>query len=243
MSNPFYREGEDLYEKDGRIRFFVGLFQLLFVLGAVVYVGVFIHNFPFKHTYTENPGNPGILISDRYTFGWVITMLSAVTYLAMLYLIHMWIITRKHFGWSTLMFVLYLAFFCLLVLILVFFSITYAGCNAADAPQNMCNDYKWCCVHALDHCPTYINCPGVTESDLVPKREFTTIFWANVAMVGLHAVFLIVVLLYWSSPMRAEKEPVYEHLAAAPMPKKTQISTNISHGLREDSVRQRKINE
>ena len=200
-SGPFIRNGVDLFEKDKGIRWFISIFTFFFVIGIIVYVGVFINNISFLHTYFKNPGMPGVLTSDRYKFNWVITMLTIVVHVVILLSIYCMIIYRHDYGCNILWFGLIILFFGLLLFIIAAYSIQYSNCNHPTDPDNICNDLKWCCVNfnnPANKCPNSIPCiPPITQSDLTPNLDFLNLFWYNVTIAGLYLLFILIIIFYW----------------------------------------------
>jgi len=238
-AGPFFKNGVDLYENDKGIRWFINIFRFLFVVGIFIYISVFIHNLRFKHTYFENPGNPGVLTSDRYSFNWVITMLTVIINVSLITFIFFMVIFRNNFGCGITWFILYILFFALLVFIIIAYGLQYSHCNGPNEVDNMCNDPKWCCVHftnPLNQCPNTIPCaPPITQSDLSPNQDFLALFWTLVVLGALYFIFILIILFYWFSdePVKIVDEQEQEQeqeISSVILP---MTSKKKSHGLRK----------
>ena len=200
-TGPFVKNGVDMYETDSVMQWTTTIFQLLLWIGFFIYVGVAINNFSFKHTYTENPGVPGVLTSTRYSPRWFLVMLSVLAVGLMIFFISFMVIFRFSYGCHMLWFILYFLAFALLVVVVALLGSDYASCNTTK--DNLCNDKRWCCVYFSDpanQCPNPTPCVGVTASDLVPSTEFLWMFWTLVAVGALNFFFLLVLIIYWFSP-------------------------------------------
>lgn len=213
-TGPLFKNGVDLYDEDRTMQWTIVIFIFLFVVGFFIYTSVAVNNLSFEHTYFKNPGMPGVLTSTRYSFPWIVVMISIVAMGVLWLFICFMIVFRDNYGCHMLWFFLYFLAMALLIFALVMLSVQYADCNTQ--PDNLCNDKRWCCVNFLDPangCPNTAPCPGVTASDLVPTTEFLWLYWTLAAVAILHVIFFVVLIVYWFSPpppARVVEEPVLE---------------------------------
>lgn len=208
-TGPFVKNGIDLWEDDKSIQWFTVIMLFLIIVGFFIYVSVAINNFMFKYTYFENPGQPGVLTSARYTFPWIVVMLSVISVGLILLFIFFMIIFRFNYGCHMIWFIMYVLSFALMIFVLVMLGSQYGDCNQPDQPDNICNDKRWCCVYftnPANMCPNVGPCPGVTASDLSPSDEFLWLFWTLIAIGALIFIYFIVLIIYWFSPAPARKK-------------------------------------
>lgn len=200
---PFIKNGNDIFESESGLRWFIIVMAVLMSIGVLIFVIFGIQNYPVKHTYVENPGDPGKLESDRYGFNWILLALSVgAQVLALLFLMSM-VIWRANYGCNLIWILLYVLMFVLLIVIIALMGAQYGDCNEPNSHDNMCNDLQWCCVHFINPanmCPNTLPCPGVSQSTLRPNPAFLWVFWTNVAIACLHLVFSVVIVVYWARP-------------------------------------------
>lgn len=205
---PFYKGGKDIWMTDNGIWWFTVIWIGLFLIGWIVYAG-FINSQPIEHTYTKNPGAPGTLTSQRYTLNWIVISMSTFALGLLLFFMLLMLIVRKNFGCHMIWFLLSIIMLAIVIFAIVTLSIEYGDCNDADQPNNICNDFKWCCVHANDpanECPNFAVCPGVLQDDLAPNTQFLGLYWSLVSVTILYIIWFIVLLVYWFSPAPPDNE-------------------------------------
>ncbi|MDB9801210.1 hypothetical protein OAB94_02410 [Flavobacteriaceae bacterium] len=190
----------------------------------------------FENTYFKNPGDPGTFSTDRYEFNWILMSISVAILVLIPMAIFFMLIFRQNYGCNVVWFTVYILFFLGLIFIIAAFGIQYSSCNAANSPDNMCNDYRWCCVNyinPLNRCPNVTPCSGVTEPDLVPNEEFLGVFWTIVSLAFMHLLFLIVLIIYWVSPSEAPQNDDNEVQTFTPLENPITVSMKKmhSHGL------------
>ena len=212
---PFIKNGHDLFVESSGLWWFTTIFLFLIFIGSLVYVALFINSFSFEHTYFKNPGQPGILSSQRYSFLWVITMLTVVAHFALLYVVFLFVRFRANFGCNVVMFILYILIFAFVAYAVAVFGVEYNDCNKPDQRNNMCNAKEWCCINysnPLNECPNSTPCTdGTTQNTLEPLFEFSGIIWSNVALASLYFIFILVMVIYWfSSPDAFDDVEDYE---------------------------------
>jgi hypothetical protein len=247
-AGPFYKNGVDIYETNTALRVVSTIFLTVFVIGFVVYIGVAINSISFKHTYFDNPGDPGTLTSTRYTYLWFVVMLSVVSMGFLWVALIIMITFRDNYGSHMFWFILYFLLIGLLVFVLLVLVGQFISCNDPTQPNNICNSKLWCCVNYLNpanHCPNIYTgpCPGVTASDLKPKTEFLWIFWIVLITCVLHIVYFIIILTYWFSPgppAVEEKDEVVEDESQIEY-RMPSVQKNTTHSLRERKPVQNKI--
>ena len=203
------------FETDIRLRWFVIIIWVLMFIGTFIFVGIGVHNYPFKHTYVENPGNPGVLVSDRYTFSWVLVVLMVVAHILGFFCVSCIVIFRENYGLSVIWGTIYFFTSLLLIVSIALMGVQYGDCNSPNSKDNMCNDLQWCCVYGNipeNMCPISTPCVGVSEATLAPKESFLWIFWTSVALAFLHLVFILGILSYMS-PTPKDKKRKEETLA------------------------------
>lgn len=205
---PLCKDGVDVWMTDDTIWWFTIVWLALLTIGWIVYAGVFINSQPILHTYFKNPGMPGILNSLRYHFNWIIISLSILCLGLWILFMFLMIIFRENYGCHMTWFLLSVLFLAVMIFVIVGLSIQYGSCNQANEPNNICNDFRWCCVHTVDpanECPNFGVCPGITQDDLAPNDQFLGLFWTLIVLTFLYVVWFIVLIVYWFSPPPPEQ--------------------------------------
>lgn len=230
-TGPFFKNGVDLYIYDRGIRWFVNIFLFLLVVGYVIYLGVFINNYPVRHTYFKNPGMPGTLYSERYNFNWFMISFSIIGQGLLFAFVFYMLSFRENYGCHMLWFILYIIIFLVMIFVLIMLSIQYAECNGDDNPTNICNDLQWCCVHntnPLNECGNDPCDPPKLESDLRPNAAFLGLYWTNAAVTILHFIFLVVLLVYWFTPAAVETVSPKKQEPELPKPENETIMSELT---------------
>lgn len=248
---PFIKNNVDLYEKDKTVSGVITLFLILFVIGTVIYVSVFVNSLAIPHTYFKYPGAPGMLYSERYSFEWFVIMISIILHVLVVFVIAMLVKFRYNYGCNMIWFFVYFILFVCMILVIAFLGVEYNECNGADAAGNLCNSYKWCCVHytnPANGCPNVSPCAdGTTQSNLSPNFEFMGIMWTNVTLASLHLIFIMFVMFYWVSDGSSDDDEVeyeeYKSLKKPPIEKKINYTNSFTSPGKKVGLRKRRINK
>lgn len=185
------------YDKRASLYWAIWVFVLLYVIGTGIYLGFFVHNVSFLHTWFARPSVPGdMLVSFRNGFASVSVRISVFSHVLSVFFIMTMLSFRKIYGCNIIWFVLYVVCFLLSLVTLAALSGQYAHCNGQNQFGNVCNDRKWCCVPEIfsnlaNKCPNTLPCdPPVTQDDLRANSDFLGLYWLNFILLVLQAVFI-----------------------------------------------------
>jgi hypothetical protein len=241
----FYPE----YDKRQTLYWVVWVFILLNVIGVGIYLGFFVHNVAFLHTWFANPSTPGdMLVSFRNGFASVSVRISVFSQVLSLFFIMTMLAFRKIYGCNIIWFALYIVCVCLSLVTLAALSGAYAHCNGQNQFGNVCNDRKWCCVPEIysnlaNKCPNTLPCdPPVTLDDLRANSDFLGLYWMHFILLVFQAFFvgLTVYVIYkqqYHPPAKETEEEMEEEQPPIKYPppvlngKKMVIKK--AHGLRQ----------
>ena len=208
MKGPFVnKNNEDVYESDQLLQWLLWLIVVFYAIMVIFYVGVFINNTQFEHTYTKNPSQPGILTSQRYNIYWTAYMISVIVALVFPIVAMLLVGLRNIYGMNILNTTLLILIFSAHLFSVVVLTSAYIGCNQPFNPNNPCNAKKLCCVEEI-YTDLIHGCPNVTPcstgpmqlSDVLPDPDFVWIYWINIYFFTFHIVFLTLILMYWNRP-------------------------------------------
>lgn len=173
------------------------------VINAIYFVALFLHfsynltASPYKFTVFDPNETFGTLSSDRATAEFIIdalTPLGLITFGAWLYLASNW----RSQGIRILTLTLTIVILAGYLALAIYWSVQFGRCNNEDAPNNICNDVKWCCVYftdAANECenfPTLTPCtPGITAADLEPDTLFFFKYSFSWIATGVNLILLI----------------------------------------------------
>jgi len=240
------------YDKRQTLYWIVWIFVLVYVIGAGVYIGFFVHNTSFIHTWFSNPSNPGdMLVSFRNTFTSVAVRITVFTHILSVFFVMTLIAYRKIYGCNILWFTLYILCFVLTLVGLAALSGSYAHCNDQNQYGNICNDFLYCCPveiysNPANKCPNTLPCdPPTTLDQLKPNSDFLGLYWLNFILMVFQIVFigLTIWVIYWvKDDEEAEPEEAEETSSSSfeksPPPELPAVKVKISskgpsHGLRK----------
>ena len=206
MKGPFVlNDDTDIYDSDTLLQWLIWLIILFYSLVVVFYIGIFINNTTFEHTYTKHPSSPGILSSERYNLYWFVYAITVVVAALFPILAMLMVLFRDTYGCNVVnTIILFLAFAAHLFAFIVLTS-AYIQCNHAFSPDNPCNSHLLCCVPSIYTDPVN-DCPNVTPCDTGPSLlselsadpDFLWLYWTNAFFFIFHVVFLGVIVIYWN---------------------------------------------
>lgn len=203
------------YDRKQTLYWVVWVFVLLYVIGTGIYLGFFVHNVNFLHSWFTNPGAPGdMLVSFRGSFTSVAVRMTVFSHVLSIFFIMTLLSFRKFYGCNILWFVFYIVCFALSLAGLGALSASYANCNRQNQHGNICNDRRYCCPPEIysnlaNKCPNTLPCdPPVTVDDLRPNLDFQGLFWLNFILIVFQAAFigLTIWVIYRKEPKEGEEE-------------------------------------
>ena len=239
----FYPE----YDKKQALYWVVWSFVLLYVIGTGVYLGFFVHNVNFIHTWFSNPGSPGdMLVSFRGTFTSAAVRISVFSHVLSIFFLMALLAYRKSYGCNILWFILYIVCFLLTLVGLGALSGSYAHCNGQNQYGNICNDRLYCCppeIHnnVANRCPNTLPCdPPKTLEDLNPNSDFLGLYWLNFILFVMQMVFIgMTIWVIYYKPKKQEEEEEeeeeeekMEYPPSVPTTQKRITRSMASHGLK-----------
>ena len=201
MKLPFY----PWYDKLTWVYWVVWGWFALFLIGNILYVGLFVQNNSSTYTWFRNPGAPGTMLSSkRGTFEDISIRLSIIGNLVTLAVVCSWIMYRQNFGCNILWILLFGVMIFMTLLGNMGMGRFYNECNGQLQYGNICNDQNWCCVNEifgnpLNGCPNTVPC-AIPKSlnDLHPNQDFMGLFWLNFIMLVFQCAFLVFTIIFWT---------------------------------------------
>lgn len=185
--------------------------QVILVI-AVLFLFYNQLNINYKFTFYEPANNPGQLTTRRIPDPtWWIQIVLTVTRVLLILGTQSRLSDPKDKWYPTFQVIAATFFIIAEIVAMIFYFITISGCNNSptDSPSginNICNDYRWCCVYGtidpaptpitpiLEGCPLLlVDCvPAVPAGDLKWNFEFVIIFSFSFIMIVLgiwHIIF------------------------------------------------------
>ena len=191
-----------MYKGNSALYWFLWVWVALYVLVTViVYFGVFVNNASPVYTYMGTPSAPGTLTSQRYSFEWSMVIVSVFAHPVFAFCVIGLVMARREQA-ASIALVTFMGISMMLTLLVVAgLGASYSTCNQNDQATNICNDPNYCCAYRdLPYCAVQLCTTPILPSSLVPNSTFLGIFWTNLSfLVGVQLVFMIVVVVYWSS--------------------------------------------
>jgi len=219
MSQPYQLAAKD----DLRGYMLVGqLFALLCLFICVAAFGVLYVNTKWTYSYTRfgsGPPSPGKFFNRRFGFAWIILAipsLNAITPFILLMVMtnplrRIW--ARLYYYWTLGMIIITAITAVIMFFLWCGFFFLIGARNSANAPGNIANDDRYCCVHHPTNvleCPNSPNdcpldpsmgpVPVVTQTDL----HTNPLFWWHWGLMGW---FIVSGLLHYGM-MGSFKETV-----------------------------------
>jgi hypothetical protein len=201
MKLPLYPS----YDKSSAVFWCIWVWFGLYLVGTILYVGLFAQNLSSVYTWFKNPGAPGTsLSSKRGTFGDVSIRLSIAANIIILGIICSWIMFRKNFGCNVIWAIFYFIMLLMTLLGIMGMGQMYSECNAQLQYGNLCNDLNWCCVNEifanpLNGCPNVLPCAiPKTLNTLNPNQDFLGLFWLNFVLFLFQCGMLVFLMYSWS---------------------------------------------
>lgn len=214
------------YNQSSFVFWFIWIWFTLFLIGTVIYLGLFVMNLSSVYTWFKNPGSPGTqLTSKRGTFEDVAVRLSIIGNIFTLVIICSWIMFRTNFGCNILWVIFYAIAVLMTLLGILGLGRMYSECNGQFQYGNLCNDQRWCCAteiysKPLNGCPNTLPCAvPVPVEDLKPNQDFLGLFWLNVCLFAFQCAMIILFSVYWtlSKPEKEEEdESDFAEIPSAP---------------------------
>lgn len=228
---PEYDERKTLY-------WGIWIFILLYVIGTGIYLGFFVHNISFLHTWFANPSTPGdMLVSFRGGFTSASVRISVFSHVLSIFFIMTMLSFRKIYGCNVIWFIVYIICFLLSLVTLAGLSGAYATCNHQNQFGNVCNDQLYCCPPEIfgnpaNRCPNTLPCdPPVQVSELKPNADFLGLYWLHFILLVMQGFFIGLVIWVRKEPAEPA-EPEQQEKLEYPPPVKTGKKIKASHGLR-----------
>ena len=205
--SPFQgQQGQDLYENNAVLYYFLQVVMWIYILGAIAYL-VLIANVDIRHTYQLPNTMPGQLYSDRYSsMTWIFLMLSVIGNLSVAFLIPMLVLWRKDRGCSILWMVFFVIFTLFSVFTVTVLGAQYGSCNKQNQNGNICNDYYWCCAVEIYSNPSNL-CPNTgpcllpnqpsSVAELSSNVDFKWLFAVSIIFMLFDLIFFILITTLW----------------------------------------------
>ncbi len=192
----------------------------------IMYIVTNLYNMQPKFTFMEPANAPGQLIQKRWTdpFWWT-QIIAVVTRITLILATAARLAAPRNKWYPTFQIIAGALFIIVEIILLIFYFIIISGCNndPFDSPSgidNVCNDYRWCCVHGtIDPAPTpatiiqegcpllLVECsPAVIADDLKWNFEFTIGFSFGFVLFFLGILHIILGILMGDGRMAEEDD-------------------------------------
>lgn len=216
MKGPFVsKSGEDIYEQDNLLQWVLWLLIFFYIIATLFYIGIFINNTQFEHTYVKHPSTPGTLTSDRYNLYWAAYFITVVVAVFFPIVVMLMILFRETYGCNLFNTVVFILAFSAHLFAMVVLTTAYIQSNTLEAdPNNPANSKLRCCLpeifsNPINDCPNVTPCTGLggsapaSLSELSTNSDFLWVYWLNVYFFVFHVVFGGIVASYWQ-PQKEE---------------------------------------
>lgn len=208
----FIKNGRDIFSESTGVKWW---FPLLVFLYTALLFGqwVTMQNVTVAHTRFVNPGAPGELYSLRYSSFQAITLQVLGTRIFLILAVLALMALRRSYTWNLIMIV----FIGILVAMqtFVFVALTYEYItHSRDGQRFALSTDRWfCCAperhaNALNGCINVLPCEapvpaGFTAADLRANEPFVALYWVNLVLFLLDAVWIVWLMWMWNAPVSA----------------------------------------
>ena len=237
MKKPF----DPHYETVTSLYWFLWVFIVLYVIGLIIWLSVFVNNLSPTFTYFRYAGAPGTTLTNyRNTFVSVMVSIAVLSHGLSVACAMLMLVFRTDYGCNILWATIYVFCGLLILLSIAVLGNEYSFCNQVYG--NLCNDPRICQVPQIYMdttfgCSNTLTTTPIALSDLQANSDFLGLFWLNfILFIGM-LIFLGVTFYYWTvTPAAAQQhleqldEPDESDQPDAPLIPKAPAPTR-PHGL------------
>lgn len=193
-----------LYDRELKKSFCWPLMGIIFVILIVLAVFRFWNNsnFNYINTFTLPPDSPGSLTTNKLSFFWWVTDISAITTILVIVSTALRCAVPTNEWYKLSQIGLGILFLIVEIIIMIVYILEAVSCNMSSL--NVCNDDRFCCAFAtlltvlppvsiIEYCPVLLApcTPTVLPSDLGWNVVFTIGFILEI-LILITAIFVLV---------------------------------------------------